>query len=189
MSTRGAVVALTIALSAPAASSLSACGGPSAGTSNTPVPRHPIGTKPDLVGFAPSSHAFAMKVPRGWIRTTAADATVFTNELDRLSIEQIPYGSPSSEASFRSEELPTLRRLTPGFRLRSISTARLPAGPAILVQYTETATDPASGTPVIRDVQRYELWHADQRMVLTVASPPGRPGPWRAVLDSFQWRR
>lgn len=113
----------------------------------------------------------------GWARTDAVDATLFTDGLDRLSIEQIPYGSPSSDASFRSDELPSLRRSTPGFQLRKVGTVRLPAREVVLAKCTASAADPASGTPVRQDVQRYELWHAGQRAVLTVANLRGRPDP------------
>lgn len=140
---------------------------------------------PALIDYAPTSGVFAIRVPAGWVRTAVAEATVFADRLGSLRIEQIPYGSASSEASFQADELPTLRRMTPGFRLRRVATVSLPAGTAILAEYAATATDPVTGRPVAQEVHRYELWHADQRAVLTLT---GR-GAWATILRSFRWRR
>lgn len=159
-----------------------AMGGPACAAS---IAGHGTVSSPAFVDYAPPSGVFSMKVPGGWVRSAVADATVFANRLDSLRIEQIPYGSESSEASFRADELPGLRRTTPGFRLHRVGTVALPAGSAVLAEYGAIGTDPVTGRPVAQEVDRYELWHADQRAVLTLI---GRAA-WATILRSFHWRR
>lgn len=146
---------------------------------------------PDLVTYTPPAETYTLAVPSGWARTASPDGITFSHQLDSLRLEQVPYGSPSTTASFRSNELPGLRQASRGFRLRRIDTVALPAGPAVLAEYVETVVPgrPA-GVAVERDVRRYELWHADQRVVLTMASPcEAAAAPlWRRVTDSFRWR-
>ena len=143
-----------------------------------------------LAEYTPPSGVFTLAIPRHWAGTRTPDGITFSHGLGSLRIEQIPYGSPSTEASFRSTELPGLRQTTPGFRLRRLDTVALPAGPAVLAEYAETVPDKPSGAGVERDVQRYELWRADQRVVLTLASPCRAAGAlWRRVTRSFRWQR
>jgi hypothetical protein len=144
-----------------------------------------------LVPYAPPPGVFTLMVPGRWARTRTPDGITFSDRFDSIRLEQIPYGSPSTVALVRSVELPGLRKATPGFRLRRLDTVRLPAGQAIRVEYAETVSDRPSGPAVERDVQRYELWHADQRMTLTLASPcEADAAPlWRRVTGSFRWRR
>jgi hypothetical protein len=204
-------VSRSIALAA-AAAALSACVSACTGTSPESPPgstaspgstagtrtleRSPAGETPGnqvFVEYAAPSGVFSVRVPRGWARTRTADAVTFTDRLSSVRVEQIPYGSASTEASFRSDELPNLRRSTPGFRLRKVGTVALPAGPAVVAEYTRTAAapDPVTGKAVEQAVARYELWHADQRVVLTLTRPRGTgdAGPWRTVTRSFRWRR
>ena len=144
-----------------------------------------------LAAYTPPSRIFTLAVPRHWTRTRIPDGIAFTHRLESIKLEQVPYGSPSTTASFRTNELPGLRQATPGFRLRGIDAVALPAGPAVLAQYAETVADGPTGAAVERDVQRYELWHADQRMVITLASPcEDDAAPlWRRITESFRWRR
>jgi hypothetical protein len=195
-------VSRSIALAAAAAAlSASACTGtssqsPPGSTASTHTRgRSPAGSPGNqvFVEYAAPSGAFSVLVPQGWARTRTADAIMFTDKLTSVRVEQIPYGSASTEASFRSVELPELRRSTPGFRLRKVGTVSLPAGPAVVAEYTRTAAapDPVTGRAVEQAVARYELWHADQRVVLTLTSPRGADsaGRWRTVTHSFRWRR
>jgi hypothetical protein len=196
-------VSRSIALAAAAAAlSVSACTGtssqspPGSTASTHTLERSPAGSIPGnqvFVEYAAPSGMFSVRVPRGWARTHTADAITFTGRLTSVRVEQIPYGSASTEASFRSVELPSLRRNTPGFRLGKVGTVALPAGPAVVAEYTRTsaAPDPVTRKAVEQAVARYELWHADQRVVLTLTSPRGadNAGPWRTVTHSFRWRR
>ena len=143
-----------------------------------------------LVPYASQSGVFTMAVPRRWARTRSPDGVTFSSGSDSLRFEQVPYGAAPTEALVRSGELDDVRRTTPGFRLRRLGTVALPAGSAVLLQYTDTIRDRA-GSVVEREVRRYELWRADQRLVLTLASPCGADAAvlYRRVTDSVRWRR
>jgi len=193
MSTNRALVAVA----AVGTFSVMACSGggpaPIAGASPSPPPaaRCPSGLRHEaLLAYGPPPGTYTLAIPGRWVRIRSADGITVSHRLDSLRLEQVPYGAPSTAASFRSDELPGLRQATRGFRLRRLGTVALPAGPAVLAQYDETVPGPG-GPTVERDVQRYELWHADQRMVLTMASPcESASAPlWRRIAESFRWRR
>ena len=163
------------------------------GASPSPPPAERCASGPRqeaLVAYAPPPGTYTLAIPGRWARISSPDGITVSHRLDSLRLEQVPYGSPSTAASFRSNELPGLREATRGFRLRRLGTVALPAGSAVLAQYDETVPGPG-GPTVERDVQRYELWHTDQRMVLTMASPCGSAAAplWRRITESFRWRR
>jgi glycosyltransferase involved in cell wall biosynthesis len=168
--------------------------GSSAPDPNAPE-QNPSGDIPDnqaFVAYTPPSGLFTVSVPEGWARTQAGPVTTFTDKLNSVRIEQVAAATAPTEASFRSGELPGLTVATPGFQLGSAHGVRLPAGAAVQVDYRATsAPDPVTGKTVEQDVQRFELWHAGQEVILTLASPRGADNvdPWRTVTESVRWQR
>jgi hypothetical protein len=182
---RGAAV-FCMALSAVVSLLLPACSG-----AFSPRPARsspPNAPTENLTEYVPPSGLYQIEVPVGWARIDSPDGITFSGGLHSIRIEQIPYGSAPTEASFLADELPLLRRTTPGFRLRRTGTTVLRSGTAVVADYTGTATDASSGKPLQRDFRRYEVWHADQRAVLTLVSL-GDSAMARAVVESFRWRR
>jgi hypothetical protein len=165
---------------------LSGCAG---GSSPRPTgSSSPAAPAESVTAYVPPSGVYRIEAPAGWAKIGSPDGITFTGGLRSIRIEQIPSGSASTEASFRADELPYLRRSTRGFRLRRTGTIVLPAGTAVTADYTEIVTDAATGKPVERDVRRYELWHDDQRAVLTL-SGLGDSALSHRVIESFRWRR
>jgi hypothetical protein len=138
--------------------------------------------------YSPPPGVYELEVPAGWAQIGSPDGITFTGGVRTIRVEQIPYGSATTEASFRADELPALRQQTPGFRLLQIGTTVLPAGSAVVADYTGTATDATTGNAFQRDVRRYEIWHADQRAVVTLAGLDDSALS-RAVIESFRWLR
>jgi hypothetical protein len=166
---RTGIVAAAVAVAAGACTSVPAVAPPHA---------------PAFTDYTGTSGRFTVRIPAAWTRTTDGDASVFTGGSASIRVEQIPYGSASTEASFRADELPALSRNTPGFRLQWVGPATVPAGRAVLAEYTETV----AGTAVVEEARRYELWQADQRMVLTLAASADHLAALDPVIRSFRWR-
>lgn len=195
-------IALTAAAAALALTA-SACGGGASSGTSTPgsaanpnaAEQNPAGDIPDnqaFIDYAAPSGGFTVKVPEGWARTASGNATTFTDKLNSVRVEQLPAAAAPTEASFRSGELPMLQQATAGFRLGKLRSVTLPAGPAVVADYTgSSAPDPVTGRSVEQDVQRYELWRGGQEVVLTLAGPRGADNvdPWRTVTESLQWQK
>jgi glycosyltransferase involved in cell wall biosynthesis len=170
--------------------------GPGSGGPNPNAPeQNPTGDIPDnqaFVAYSSPAGLFTVSVPEGWARTRTGTTTTFADKLNSVRIEQVAAAAAPTEASFRSGELPRLAAGTPGFRLGTAHGVRLASGAAVRVDYRATsAPDAVTGKTVEQDVQRYELWHAGQEVILTLASPRGADNvdPWHTITESFRWQR
>lgn len=196
-------IVVSVAAAAGLALTAAACGGTSSAGSggstaaanpNAPE-QNPSGDIPDnqaFVAYTPPSGLFSVKVPEGWSRTGSGTTVTFTDKLNSIRLEQVAAATAPTAASFRSVELPSVQRATPGFQLRTVRAVTLPAGPALLAEYAATsAPDPVTGKTVAQDVQRYELWHGGQEVTVTLSSPRGADNvdPWRTVTESVRWLR
>jgi hypothetical protein len=171
----------------------------SAGPSESPVsPESPVPTEisppgdiPDDIAFVPYHSAkggWTITVPEGWSRTTDGTTVTFTDKLNAVQVDAEP-GPPVSEAAAKKTDVPALNASTRSFTLVGVSTASLPAGPAILINY-QANSDPnaVTGKQYRLDVLRYELFHHGTRTTLTLLSPVGADNvdPWRIVSQSLR---
>jgi hypothetical protein len=162
--------------------------------SPVPTESNPPGDIPDSIAFIPYRSAaggFTIKTPEGWARTAHADSVVFTDKLNTVDVTWAPATSAPTVASAKRAEVPALKRSTRAFSLQKVSTATLPAGPAVLVTYQANSDpNPVTGKQYRQDVLRYELYHGGDEVVLTLLSPVGADNvdPWRIVTQSLAWR-
>jgi hypothetical protein len=160
--------------------------------SPVPVESNPPGDIPDSIAFVPYRSAaggLLIKTPEGWARTSSQGSVVFTDKLNTVAVTWAPANAPTV-ASAKKVEVPQLARTTRAFALKSVTTATLPAGPAVLVSY-QANSDPnkVTGKQYREDVLRYELYHQGREVVLTLLSPVGADNvdPWRIVTQSLTW--
>lgn len=181
-----------------ASTSQSAQGAASGSASATPKPRqtesNPPGDIPDnqvFVPYSPPGAAFTVKVPEGWARSVKGGVTTFTDKLNSVAMSQSTAASAPTVASFRRDELPTLKRATSHYFAGQVSTVRRRAGNAVLATYfADSAPDPVTDKVVRDAVERYEFWHGGHLVVLTLSGPKGADNvdPWKTVTDSLRWK-
>ena len=154
---------------------------------------NPPGDIPDNTVFVPfrsSPGGLTISVPEAWARTTVKGSFSFTDKLNTVAVAWEPAVRGPTAASAKATEVPQLRRTTRAFQLQGVSTASLPAGPAVFLRY-QVNSDPnaVTGKQYRMDVQRYELFHAGNEVIVTLTSPVGADNvdPWRVITQSLKW--
>lgn len=172
-------------------------GGPSsakAGGSPSAAESLPAGDIPDsqvYVPYSPPGGSYSIKVPEGWARATEGTATVFTDKLNGIRLEEQPTGSAPTVTSVTSDELPKLKSAVPGFIMGKTSAVTRKAGTGVLITYgARSAADPVTGKSSATAVERYEFWRGGHEVIVTLSSAVGADNgdPWRAITDSLVWR-
>ncbi|MDP9343417.1 MAG: hypothetical protein M3Q23_15255 [Actinomycetota bacterium] len=160
-----------------------------------PVESNPPGDIPDNIQYIPyTSKAghFTLTLPEGWSRSTASSMVTFTdNKLNVVTVAWSPASSAPTTSTARTTDVPRLRQTERAFQLGDIKSVSLPAGPAVLITFTEnSAPDQVTGKQYRLDVQRFEFFHNGEEAVLTLSSPVGRDNvdPWRLISESFRWK-
>jgi hypothetical protein len=114
----------------------------------------------------------------------------FTDKLNTVIVSWQPASAAPTEATAKSIEIPALKATTRAFQLKSVSTAALPAGPTVLIEYQANSDpNPVTGKQYRLDVLRYELYKNGSEVAITLLSPVGADNvdPWRIITESFGW--
>jgi hypothetical protein len=114
----------------------------------------------------------------------------FTDKLNTVVVSWVHASSVPTVASVKKTEVPALASTERAFKLESITTASLPAGPAIMVEYQANSEPNAvTGKQYRQDVLRYELFRSGTQVDITLLSAVGADNvdPWRIVTESFTW--
>ena len=174
---------------------------PGAGPSESPVPTespvpvetNPPGDIPDDVAFVPFTSkpgGFTISTPEGWARTATSKSVTFTDKLNTVVVSWTPASSAPTVASVKKNQVPELTSTERAFELGSITTAALPAGAAVIIEYQANSEPNAvTGKQYRLDVQLYVLFHSGREIAIGLRSPVGSDNvdPWRIVTESFRW--
>jgi hypothetical protein len=167
--------------------------GPSGPESPVPTEDNPPGDIPDDVAFVPfTSRAggFTIDIPEGWARTSDHGSVTFTDKLNTVVVSWRPGGTAPTVATVRRDELPALAASERAFAPGDVSTASLPAGPAVVVTYQANSEPNAvTGRQYRLDVIRYLMFRGGEEVAIALRSPVGADNvdPWRIVTQSFSW--
>jgi hypothetical protein len=174
---------------------------PSAGPSESPLPTespvpvesNPPGDIPDNAAFVPftsKAGGFTISTPEGWARTTTANSVTFTDKLNTVVVSWTNAATAPTVASVKKKEVPQLASTERAFKLVSTTTATLPAGPTVVVEYqANSEPNDVTGKQYRLDVQRYVLFRKGREIAIGLRSPVGSDNvdPWRIVTESFRW--
>jgi hypothetical protein len=154
----------------------------------------PSGDIPDNQAYvpyaAPGTNA-TVKVPEGWSRSTTGGATVFTDKLNSIRIEQTKAPGAVTAAEVKRADVPVLAKSVSGFKLQSVATLQRKSGPVVRVSYLAKAqTNPVTGKGGTDAVERYFFAKGGKLFVLTLSGPKGADNvdPWKIITDSVTWR-
>jgi hypothetical protein len=197
---RAGIVAGLVAVAVIAA----ACGGGpsssskrSGSTASGPNPhaseKSPAGDIPDnqaYVRYSPPRAGYSVKVPEGWSRRTAGEATTFTDKLNSITMQTRPAPAPMTVPDARRREIPKLAQSERSFHAGRVTIVRRRAGSTLRITYTvESRPSPVTGKAVTDAVERYVFFHGGKDLILTLSGPKGADNvdPWRIVTDSVAW--
>jgi hypothetical protein len=155
-----------------------------------PTESNPPGDIPDNTQFVPyhSKAGWTVSVPEGWARSTKGTTVTFTDKLNTVQVDAQP-GAKVTPAGVKHDDVHQLAASTRAFTLQSVTTAHLPAGPAVLISYQANSDpNPVTGKQYRLDVLRYVLYRSGVRTTLTLLSPVGADNvdPWRIVTQSLR---
>jgi len=176
---------------------LAACGddgssGSSAVEPNAPE-QSPPGDIPDDQVFVPYQFpdgSFTVKVPEGWSRTEDAGTVTFTDEFNSIALSTRPTAAAPTVASAERDEVPAIEQAVPGYEAGKVETVTRSAGDAVRITYRgDSPPDAVTGGPTTLDVERYELFHGGDEIVLVLSGPKGADNvdPWQLVTDSVRF--
>ncbi len=157
------------------------------------IESNPPGDIPDNTAYVPytsSGGGFKISVPEGWARSTTKTSVTFTDKLNTVIVSWQSATAAPTVATAKSTEIPALKAATRAFQLKSVSTASLPAGPTVLIEYQANSDpNPVTGKQYRLDVLRYELFKNGSEVAITLLSPVGADNvdPWRIITESYGW--
>jgi hypothetical protein len=157
------------------------------------VESNPPGDIPDNTAFVPYTSptgGFKISVPEGWARSTTKTSVTFTDKLNAVIVSWQTADAAPTVAMAKSIEIPSLKAATRAFQLKNVSTASLPAGSTVLIEYQANSDpNPVTGKQYRLDVLRYELYKNGSEVAITLLSPVGADNvdPWRIITESYGW--
>lgn len=158
-----------------------------------PTESSPPGDIPDSIAFVPytaKAGGVTVSTPEGWARTTTSSGVSFTDKLNTVQLGWAKTTKAPTVSSAKATDVPALAASTRAFKLVSVTSTSLPAGPAVLISYqANSEPNPVTGKQYRLDVLRYELFHNGRQVNLTLLSPIGADNvdPWRIVTESLKW--
>lgn len=198
ISVAAACSAATPALSSPTASSDGVAATPSAQsaipTEAAVAPeQNPPGDIPDdqaFVVYTSASGGYSISAPEGWARQESGPNVAFSDKLHRISVDLGCADAAPTAESAQVEAGGQLTQTIPAFALVDVKEVSLSSGPAILIQYqANSVPDEVTGKQIRLDVNRYEIYRAGTRAVVTLESPAGSDNVdvSNQISGSFQW--
>ena len=155
--------------------------------------KNPPGDIPDtqvFVDYASPGH-FTLKVPEGWARTDGAGTVSFADKLDGVSVTLTPAAQAPTIDAVKAEYVSAMLRDGRAVEVASVTTRKLPAGPAILIAYTLNSEPNAVTNKQIRlEANRYLLFRDGELATLDLYAPQGADNvdQWQLMSRSFQWQ-
>jgi len=156
--------------------------------------KNPPGDIPDsqvFVNYSPASGLYKIDVPEGWARMAAGDNATFMDKLDGVSIEISKAAGPITAQSVEKDQVPALKKAEHAVEVQSVSSVKLPGGPAVLVVYTSNSLpDPVTDKQVRLENNRYYYYQKGQLAVLNLYAPQGADNvdQWKRISESFRWQ-
>lgn len=143
-----------------------------------------------FVTFRSTTGGYALDVPEGWARMVRGKDVRFVNVLDGLQVAVTAATAAPSATGDVAKDVAALHQPAQGVHVTKVTNVRLPAGPAVLVQYTSNSDpDPVTGKRVSLENQTYLLYRTGKRAALTLWAPLGADNAdqWQRIARSFRW--
>lgn len=179
----------------PQASSSSQGAQPSGMSGQKPAPRenNPTGDIPDtqaFVTYKSTQGHYKLEVPEGWARTVKGPDVSFVSKLDGLSVSVKSSSGPPSVAGVRNSVVPQIKKSEGAVRVSRVSSVSVPAGRAVLIEYTSNSTpNSVTGKRVRLENNTYVYFKNGKEAILRLYAPLGADNvdQWHRISQSFGW--
>ncbi len=167
---------------------------------NTPIPAqeqpvapetNPPGDIPDTQVFVTyrSPLGFAVQVPEGWARADLKSGVRFADKYDSVEVSIADAAAPTVQ-SVADTELAALKKNGRAVRVKDVKKVQLPAGPAVLIEYSSNSLpNPVTSKQIRLENDRYILAKDGKVATLDLAAPFGADNvdQWRFMARHFGW--
>lgn len=155
--------------------------------------KNPPGDIPDSQVFVDyvSAGQFALKVPEGWARSDAPGKVSFVDKLDGVSVALVAAAQAPMQDQVTATYVPAMKSAGRAIEITEIKAVTLPAGPAVLIAYTENSEpNPVTSKQVRLEANRYLLFRNGTLAALDLYAPLGADNvdQWQLMSKSFQWQ-
>jgi hypothetical protein len=160
--------------------------------SPVPAESNPPGDIPDNLAFVPYRNAaghYRFVHPEGWAQRVRGASVQFSDKLNGVAASVVSVRKAPTVASARQNDVPRLRATVPAFELRSVSSARLPGGPAVLIVFRRNSDpDPVTGRQYRDEVREVLLWRSGREVRFDLFGPVGADNvdAYRTMSDSLR---
>lgn len=163
-----------------------------------PVPEQPVAPEASPPGDIPDTQVFvryqsplgfAVQVPEGWARTDLNDGVRFADKYDTVEVTVTNTAAPSVK-SVADNELASLKKQGRAVRLKDVKDIKLPAGPAVLIEYiSNSEPNPVTDKQIRLENDRYIFFKNGKVATLNLAAPFGADNvdQWQFMAQHFSW--
>ena len=154
--------------------------------------KNPPGDIPDTQAFVEYSSplGFALKVPEGWARAERHDGVRFADKFNSVDVSVGPAPGAGDVASVNTLLVAQLVASGHAVSIVAISAAKLPAGSAVWVAYTDNSeTNPVVAKRLRLEHHRYLIQRGNRLAALDLSAPLGADNAdqWSLMARSFRW--
>lgn len=166
---------------------------PAAAESPVAAEQNPLGDIPDsqvFVSYRSAEGVYQLDVPEGWARSGQSADVQFIDKLDGLRVTITSATTPPTAASARNQQVAALERAGRAVQVRTLKDAKLPGGPAVIVDYTSNSDpSPVTGKQVRLENNAYLFFKAGKLATVTLSAPFGADNvdQWQRIGSSFRW--
>jgi hypothetical protein len=155
---------------------------------------NPAGDIPDtqvFVRYTSPAGGYTLEVPEGWARTTDGAGVRFVDKLDGVQVALTGAAAAPTAATVRAGAAAALERSGRAVKVNKVRDVKLPAGPAVLIEYSSNSEpDPVTGKQVRLEDNAYLFFRGGNLATLTLWAPLGADNvdQWLQMARSFRWR-
>ena len=162
-------------------------------TNEQPIPaeKNPDGGLPKGESFVPYKSAmggYQLDVPKGWMRTENGPDVTFVDKNDGLNVAISTSNSPPTAASVRDNEARLIQAQGRAVKIQTVKAVKLPAGPAVEIDYTSNSEPDSSSKAVRLQNSAYLFFKSGTVGWLTWWAPAGADvKALSRTAKSFKW--
>lgn len=155
---------------------------------------NPPGDIPDnqaFITFSSATDGYQLQVPEGWGRTTTGTDVRFVDKLDGVQVTLASASAAPTAASAQTTQVADLQRSGRAVQVGKVQDVQLPAGPAVLLDYTSNSDpDPVTGKQVRLENSAYLFYKDGKVATVTLWAPLGSDNvdQWQQIAHSFRWQ-
>jgi hypothetical protein len=169
-----------------------------AGNAPIPVQQQPVAPETNPPGDIPDSQVFVayrsplgfvLQVPEGWARSDLSNGVHFADKYNTIDVT-VSDGAAPTPATLANASLAALKKLDRAVRIADVKNVNLPAGAAVLIEYSSNSEpNPVTNKQIRLENNRYIFASESKAITLDLSAPFGADNidQWQFMAQHFAW--